>query len=295
MGVSALVLALLFVLEVALVLAGPALAAWRPSQCIAYVARGATRGLYHLYYVLCLLADVFGFVRKFVLWVRDTFFRFIPREVLLAALADLGAAFRAVLRIPRGALDGIWDAVKDAEIPMLSVSLIGFAGIAWPVAQELIGLAVGWPSLRPSLWCWAAADWLYAVFWEVGHAIYYLTDIKELVVRVLSSLFGWLPVEQVRAAASHVYSQLWALAQAPLKGAWDGLCSVIGGSPLSPSALRLCVIVAACIVVIWLVFYCCTTDFAAVPVMDEAQGSDDSGNDAAPQTRRRRAVVVART
>ncbi len=279
----------LFILELALLMGD---VAWRPSTVLLVVTGKTRQGLYHVFLGLCMLADVFGFVRRFALLMRDLFFQWIPRDKLLQALRDLGAAFGSIWRVPMGALDGIWDGISDARSPLIAAVLVGVAVLVTPVALELLADTLGWDSLRQTLWYNTVATWVYAPFWELGHALEYFGNVRELVVRILSLLFGWVPLAKLRATTTLVYHSLWSAVSSPAAGLRDGFCSVVPCALPPVSASVVWAIVVLAVLVPGIMWCCAGPASPRIVYAAPAPADDDYPRELARSTRSRRQGAV---
>jgi len=282
------VLALLYVLEVALLLKGVTV---RPSTVLAAFAGHARSLLGRVVYVLGLVTDLARFIKEALLLLRDLFFRFVPREIILQAWRDLGAAFGALARVPLGAWDGFTRALGAVSMPWLTVILAVLATAVAPVVAELVAMSLGWDALRLTGFTHTAAAWLFAVGQEVGYALHYFVDLRDLAVRVVSFLFGWLPVKTLRQATNAVYDGLWAVVTAPVLGFGKGV-SLLTNVPVGLLAGRLTVGVIL-VAIVWYVWPCCCC--RRRPSEQPAAAADDAPGDDAPAAppRRGRSRTVA--
>jgi hypothetical protein len=274
----------LFVAEVATIIAK---SEHRPSVYLTLLGRR----LYDLFWGLATLmgifADVFGFVRRFILWLRDTFFRFIPREAILQALADLRAAFREITRSPLGFFSGLYASILDAALPWLSVTLLLTSFVVAPVVLEVL-LYVADVQTRPSTIMAATALLAYNGFWRVGNIPNHFRNLKALVMAIVEPLFallfGWVPKEAIQVSTQSVLKEAGELAFAP-KGLYDGFKAAVGmdvgdlwkihGEPLTAILL---VAVGLAVMVFCLKKYP-PQPIVAVALDDRSEDDDDEDGD----------------
>jgi len=194
----------------------------KPSTVILVVADMLrTKAFYYLAYVPALMADVFGFFRKVVFWIRDTFFGWIPKEALLEAMRNLRRAMAALLKSPLGLLEGLWAALAQSTLPLLS-SLFFLVGtgvtvLSWEAIFFYYGIR--W---RPSaLLTWVGLS-LYNVFYTSVASVYHLTHIGGMIKAIVRYCFGWIPLDILQQGAADLGSGGYTLATsvAGLRDGW---------------------------------------------------------------------------
>jgi len=218
---------ILFVMEVAAIVAK---SEHRPSVYVRALARLTYNFFWGVANLLGIFADVFGFVRRFVLWLRDTFFRFIPREAILQAYHELRSAFKELVRAPLGFFRGLYDSVLAATLPWLSATILLLAFVVTPVVVEILLFMTGFET-RPStlLASWAVSG--YNFFWAIGNFPSHFANLKALVLAIVEPLFarffGWIPVEVVRNSTHNVLKESWSFVSA-VRGLADGVKGIDG-------------------------------------------------------------------
>lgn len=235
---------IVFVVEVAMIMNK---SEKRPSTGLAYIGRQLYAGFAHLATFLSILADVFGFVRRFVLWVRSIFFKWIPREIILQALHDLGKALGQVLQSPKGFFVGLWKGVKDATLPWLTGLFLFLMFVVAPLFWEVALLLLG-SVYRPSTFLfWIGGLLKHKVFYPLGYLISSLKDLptflKAVVGPIFQLLFGWIPTEAIDESVHNLANATWNVSMSG-KGFVDGL----GTWTIAPENLRALFFLAVAVV-----------------------------------------------
>lgn len=101
---------------------------------------------WHMTYLTGIFADFLGAIKRLALWVRDTFFRFIPREAIFEADANLRGSLKELIKTPSGLFYGLVDSLKAATFPWLSVTVLV---IAFLVTSKRLDLLL--PTMRTTL------------------------------------------------------------------------------------------------------------------------------------------------
>jgi hypothetical protein len=193
--------------------------AYRPSTVIVLLTQKARQGLDHLGYLVVLVFDVFGVIKRLALWIRDRFFGWIPKEKIEQAWRDLTQSLRETWRIPLGLLEGAYRSIMDAVYPIVT-SLFFLLNIIFgpPVVETLMrvsGVDAYWyPSsivMRLGLTLHSAGVWFIQLF-----------DIFQTIINVFTWLFGYFPKEIFIQSLSDYYNQTWIAIQAPILGIKEG-------------------------------------------------------------------------
>jgi hypothetical protein len=291
----------LFVLEVIALLAGAERA--RPSAVLSNLAWARTQANYYGAYLLMRMTNIGYLLKKLALLVRDLFFRFVPRAIILRAYRDLGASLGACARVYEGIGEGMAAGLVHVRHPAAVALLSVVAVAALPVAVDLVLLTAGVP-WRVSVLSTRAADVLYAVGYDVLDTLLSCVELGRLVATLLAPIFGWLRIEEVREVAREVYAGLASMATAPFRGAVAGLCATIarpehvGMCRASPVAMLLANIPlvggAGMLANLAVRRYHRPSAVAVVPGAEpDGDNDDDNDDDARPNTPARRVTRAA--
>jgi len=194
----------------------------RPSTILGALASFLRKTVFHgLAYLFGVAADVFGALHRMAIWIRDHFFGWIPKEVLLQAMHDLGKAFGALLRSPLGLFEGLWDAIAQSTIPLVTSVFFLVGTTITLVTLEVLFFAYGYET-RPSTLLLATGALLTNGFYTFIVSFYHLVHLKELVVTIVHYMFGWLPRDKIYLAVRSLYHGVVALITSP-RGVKEGL------------------------------------------------------------------------
>jgi len=184
---------LLFVLEVVCILRQ---APHRPSTVLRTAAKVGYDGLHWLGHLLGIFFDLFGFVRRLLLKLRELFFKWIPKEVIIQAHADLKQSLGDLLAVPAGFFRGLWASILAATVPLVSGALAAVVFGIVPLLWEVVGLVRGW-TWRPVLLLFAAALRIYNLFYALFELAVSLAHLKQLAAWILELVLGYVPKEQI--------------------------------------------------------------------------------------------------
>ena len=118
----------------------------RPSTLIRRVATHLYNGLRRAAYIFGILFDIFGFVRRLLLQLRELLFRWIPVAIIKQAWDELHSALLALLSFPRGLFVGLFESLRDATLPWVSTGLMVVVFLIAPLVWEVVGKASPPPS-----------------------------------------------------------------------------------------------------------------------------------------------------
>jgi hypothetical protein len=251
----------------------------RPSTMLLAFATGSRELLAAFNKRLIWLFDLLHFIHNAVVWVRDVFFKWVPREVIEQALRDLGRAWRATLRIPIGIFDGIYEGMLTVKSQLLAGSLFTVLCALSPGLLEVSLLAAG-AETRPSTVCIRIGIWLYELAFAVFNLVYYLGDFFEFVARISKLFFASLPIEVIRNATKAVYANGWTMVSAAPRGALGGLANISLSDAWAthPSAwLAIASLLTLIGLLMWLML-CCARVRLAVPPADAAAPAAPGGD-----------------
>lgn len=183
----------------------------KPSRYIQLVATWMYNAFWIIANVIGILSDVFGALRRMILLIRDTFFRFIPREAIVEAWDNLKKAFGAVVKSPLGFVWGLWEAVLGATLPWLSVTVL-FAGfVVCPIIFEMV-LRMFHITWLPSTFLIWLGTHLYNGAWKIGNLPYYIWDLTSGF-----SMFQILfPMEHLHASVVSMKQGLGSVFSSPI-------------------------------------------------------------------------------
>jgi hypothetical protein len=134
---------------------------------------------------------------------------------------DLGKAFGALLKSPLGLFEGLWDAIAQSTIPLVT-SVFFLVGTAITlVTLEVLFFAYNYET-RPSTILLAMGALLTNGFYTFIVSFYHLIHLKELVVTIVHYMFGWLPRDKIYLAVRSLYHGVVALVTSP-SGVQEGL------------------------------------------------------------------------
>lgn len=184
---------LLFVIEVVCVLRQ---APHRPSTVLRTAAKLGYDGLHWLGHLLGIFFDLFGFVRRLLLKLRELFFKWIPKEVILQAHADLKQSYGDVLAVPAGFFRGLWASIMAATVPLVSGALAVVVLGVVPLLWEVIGLVRGW-TWRPIALLLGLGFRVFDFFYSLGEFVASLAHLKQLAAWILELVLGYVPKEQI--------------------------------------------------------------------------------------------------
>lgn len=200
---------------------------YRPSWAIAKTGTGLRWSWFQMYYWLFLITDVGRFIKRFALFVRDVFFHFIPREVIVKAVDDLWKSLGVLVRSPYGMVEGFLAGLKEVRVPCLSASLVVifnlFTFVVVPVITEVVLFVSGYET-RPTTILRSAAAAIYEHAKDTTFGLRYLWDWKDAVVAFVSRFCAWIAPEIIKNATSTLYKEAGNLVTSPARGALAGLC-----------------------------------------------------------------------
>jgi hypothetical protein len=241
-------LAALFVAEVAaIMLKKPA---GRPSSHLKALGSWLYRVGEGLGTLVGFFADLLGGLKRFVFWIRDTFFRFIPKEVLEEAWRDLKAGIKAITHAPLGFFWGLYDSICAAALPWLSAGVLFVAFVVSPVALEVALRLAGVEAWLPSALLMGIGTRLYNGFFGVGGLLEAFKDLKRLAIVVVSRLFGWVPIELITNSTNAIWAGAGGVLASP-KGLYDGL-RTWADEKTTTAVLLICAIGALGALFVWL-------------------------------------------
>jgi hypothetical protein len=239
---------LLFIIEVTAIVKQ---STYRPSVYLTRFGRALYNVFWSMANLLGIFADVFGFARRFILWVRDTFLRFIPREAIIQAFHDLRLAFREIGRSPLGLLYGLWDSIRDAAVPWLSATILLIGLPATLTFLEVILFVYG-VGTRPSTCLAFVAVKGYNFLWAVGNIWAHVKNIQSLMTAIATTLFrvffGWVDKEAVRISTHNLFHEGWNVVTL-WHGLLDGLEAAGMPERIALGVVGTVIIIAACTVV----------------------------------------------
>jgi hypothetical protein len=210
----------LFVAEVAAIMFRKP--AFRPSSHLKAVGAWLYRVAEGLGTLVGFFTDLLGGLKCLVFWIRDTFFKFIPKEVIEEAWRDLRAALKEITHAPLGFFWGLYDSICAAALPWLSAGVLFVAVVVSPVAMEVALRLAGVESWLPSALLWGLGTRLYAGFFGVGGLLEAFKDLKRLAIVVVSRLFGWVPLDLITNSTNAVWAGAGGVLASP-RGLYDGL------------------------------------------------------------------------
>lgn len=171
----------------------------RPSTWLAFLATTLRQFFFNLGRFLAMLPDVFGWLRRLGLLIRDLFFRWVPRAVAEKAVDDLQRALTACFKTPLGYVEGVWDGLMAVRIPWLSWPLFFGGSVVVLFLLECGAIYYDWPA---PLWpTWYAgligsAAWLVIqLFLDIGK---FLSDIPRGLYQLVVSVKDMVPEKVYR-------------------------------------------------------------------------------------------------
>ena len=180
---------------------------------------------YNYAYVVVIFADIIGFFKRTALWIRKTFFHYIPEEAVIAAYNSLKAGFGDLLRSPSELIRGMYDSIRDSTVPWFSAFTFCVGVVVFSITVETILYSMDFNSRPSTVIAWIAESF-YNTFWQFGNVLTFFWDLKELGVRIATWLFkkffGWIPIEKVKISANNLSTGAWRL-MTSLTGFFDGL------------------------------------------------------------------------
>lgn len=222
--------------------------AYRPSWAIAKLGAGLRWTGFQLYYCLFLVTDLGRFIKRFALFVRDVFFRFIPREIIIQAIDDLWASLGALARSPYGIIEGIRAGLKEVRLPWLSASLVValnvFTFLVVPVIIEVVTFTRGYET-RPTTLLRDLAMLIFEHARDTTFGLRYIWDWKNAVVAFVSRFLAWVAPEIIKDAAHGLYTEGINVVTSGVCGVLMGLCLLI--SPTDTCVARMDKMVQAAI------------------------------------------------
>jgi len=193
---------------------------------------------------LGIFLDLFGGLRRLVHWVRDTFFRFIPKEVIEEAWRELKAGVKEIGKAPWGFVVGLYNSVRAAALPWLSGFFLFVALVVSPTAWEVALRLLGVERWLPSVLLVRLATWLYDAFFGLGGILVGLKDLKRLAIVIVSRLFGWVPIALITNSTNAVWDGAGQVLASP-RGFYEGIRSWAGDSSINGSIAVVLVLVVA--------------------------------------------------
>lgn len=204
--------------------------AYRPSWAIAKLGSGIRWTCFQLYYCLFLVTDLGRFIKRFALFVRDVFFRFIPRDVIIKAIDDLWTSLGTVVRAPYGIIEGIRAGLKEVRLPWLSASLVVavniFTFLVVPVIIEVVTFTRGYET-RPTTLLRDLALFIYEHARDTTFGLRYIWNWKNAVVAFVSRFLAWIAPEIIKDAAHSLYTEAISVVTAGACGILMGMCLLV--------------------------------------------------------------------
>ena len=152
-------LLLVFVLYIAEVACIQYATAHRPSTVLRVVAGNLYDALHAVGYVIGLLFDIFGFLRRMCVELGAMLFRWIPPAVFKQAWDDLKNGLGKLAGALLAPIWGIYDSLSAATVPVLSAVLFLVALPTGVLVWEVVADIRGWTYWRPGVYLpWVAAS-----------------------------------------------------------------------------------------------------------------------------------------
>ena len=181
-------------------------------------------------------------MRRFVLKLRDLFFQWIPREIIVEALSNIKAGLGSLLGALLGFVWGLWDAISDSTLPYVTVVLLVIAPVLGALIWEVLAMVYAWSWSPSALLIWTAIAG-YAIGKGCCEFIISLLHIKTIAGAILAAILGFVPTELIGQA----WDNLWTLT-------WNALTSIpTGFKAADPSMTALVVFIIVLVVSIVLV------------------------------------------
>lgn len=171
----------------------------RPSTWLATLAATLRRAFFTLGRFLAMLPDIFGWLRRLGLLIRDLFSRWVPRAVAEKAVDDLQQAFTAFFKTPLGYVEGVWDGLMAVRIPWLSWPLFFGGSLVFLFLMECGAIYYDWPSpCWPTWYVGLIGSALWLVVELLVHTAKVLADFPRSLVEFVASLKDMVPEKVYR-------------------------------------------------------------------------------------------------
>ena len=216
-SIASITMTSLFIIEVAAIVVKKDF--YKPSRYIQLVATWMYNAFWTIANAIGILSDVFGALRRMILLIRDTFFRFIPREAIIEAWDNLKKAFGAVFKSPLGFVWGLWEAVLGATLPWLSATVLFVGFVVCPIVLEMV-LRMFHITWLPSTFLLWLGTHLYNGAWKIGSLPYYIWDLTSVLRYVLEPVFAMFqvlfPMEHLHASVASMKQGLGSVFSSPI-------------------------------------------------------------------------------
>jgi hypothetical protein len=123
-----------------------------------------------------------------------------------------------------GLWDGCRDGLREVRWPVLSVALLAMAVIVVPSAIEVVLYALGQESFRLTAAFRSVAVLLYHIGYEIAGVFTFFWNLRATVVRWLSYIFYWVPVEDIKRVTFELYASAFNATTALFVGIGAGVC-----------------------------------------------------------------------
>jgi len=202
---------------------------FRPSSLIDRFSTIISNSIANILYYTLLLSDFGKLIIDVALVLRERFFAFIPKDIILQAYHNSKNALRHMFTSPiRGVLNGANHAFRVVNNPIVTGLVFMLFVLVMPVLLDLFLITFNLNSV--SDFNFMLAQSLYDIGKDFGMLFTFVFDIKAFVVRIAQSIFYYLPITLIQMRVVKVYESFWHICTYPWIGFLVGLCSLIGGN-----------------------------------------------------------------